>query len=60
MCITKDVRINATPPEATMALIQICSEYRSWTAPRAAAASRPWEKAKEPIGNPGDSQASNR
>ena len=42
-----------------MALIQSCSEYRSQTAPLAAAVSRPCEKAKEPIGNPGDSQVSN-
>jgi hypothetical protein len=43
-----------------MVLIQICSEYRSWTAQLAAAASRPWEKAKEPTKNPGDSQANSR
>jgi hypothetical protein len=46
------------PPEATMALIQSCSEYRSRTEPLAAAGSRLCEKAKEPTGNPGDSQAS--
>ena len=60
-CASRKISASIRPlPLAITAPIHAWSDVRSPTAPLSTAVSSPWEKLKEPMGNPGDSQASTR